>query len=164
MLQLKPFIPLKDHSQQLLPLLLAAAENECLSSHLYYHLLNDLTVLTPVLATNLQSALVETNTHHEDMLKSIKRLGGEPRIKSVATRFSAMKLAPHQLVKMLYESDAFLAATYTDICTLTMEYDYQIFDLSYRNLTEKVHHLNQIKSILHHYQDAELATKKEKIL
>ncbi|KZM42546.1 hypothetical protein OA92_11605 [Marinomonas sp. SBI22] len=148
MLQLKPFVPLEDHSQQLLPLLLAAVESECLSSHLYYHLLNELTVLTPTLVKGLQASLVETNTHHEDMLKVIKRLGGKPRTKTAATRFSVMKLEPYQLINMLYESDAFLAATYTDICTLTMEYDYQIFDLSYRNLSEKVQHLDQIKPIL----------------
>lgn len=151
MLQLKPFEPLEDHTQQLLSLLLVAVESECLSSHLYYLLLNELTVLTPTLAKGLQISLVETNKHYEDILKTIRRLGGFPRSKRVATHFSSMKLEPRQLVSMLYESDAFLVATYTDICTLTVEYDYKTFDLSYRNLSEKTHHLTQIKSILHSY-------------
>lgn len=147
MIHIKPFPSQGDRSEQLLSLLLSVAESELLACRLYSDMLKEMN-LSPVLIDLCRGALIETQAHCHSITECIERLNGSESAERKQNKLSPITLGFYHLLNVLYKTESFSVQTYIEICTLSLEYDYRIFDLSYRNLHEKNHYQNQIKNML----------------
>ncbi|WP_419811448.1 hypothetical protein [Bacterioplanoides sp.] len=57
-------------------------------------------------------------------------------------------LTTQNLLQHLCDIEAFSVKAYNEICNIAMEYDYQVFDLSYRNMNENLAHLDFVSHLL----------------
>ncbi|MEM9301532.1 MAG: ferritin-like domain-containing protein [Pseudomonadota bacterium] len=102
------------------------------------------------LAALSRTAQEEDMDHYRLMRAGLIRLRGVPVHPS--HRFELEPWIQHrsldELLRFVHSAEAALIRWYREICALTIELDYQIFDLAFRNLQENAHHQAGIANLL----------------
>ncbi len=154
------FYPKDKHelSEKLLMLLMSVAGNELRTHRLYKEFLgnSENIALTPELYEHFQKALDEDRDHYKAIEGCIKRLNGgktiNSRQQSKKHEVTPRLISLDGLLENLRITEAFSVQAYAEICNISMEYDYSIFDLSYRNMNENLLHRDLVADIIkeHH--------------
>lgn len=135
--------------ERLLTLLHSVASNELLTHKLYAEFLNNAAGISPDISDLCQSALDEDQDHLHAINQCIERLNGRlPNTQALAAMPARQKLTTNYLLAQLQKNEAFSVKAYNEICAISMEYDYQVFDLSYRNMNENMAHLDFVSNLL----------------
>lgn len=158
MMHIDAFQPTGNRLEPLLSSLLAVNESERLICSLYTALLNQAKDQTSELILVFRDALKDAQQRYDAITECYQRLSGK-YIEKKQSSPSLIRLRADHLLKMLSDADVLLMQEYTDICTLSMDYDYRIFDLSYRNLYEKTHHLDRIRQVMRKETSSTFTTK-----
>lgn len=130
------------------------AESELATYALYQHIsCRSSHHATPALARLSQTAQIEDMDHYWLMQSGIRRLGGvEPipddTLAGLLEDSDLRRTALREILRLLRDAEARLVHGYQEICALAMEFDYQIFDLAFRNMQENALHQASLESIL----------------
>lgn len=133
-------------SKEIANLLASLAMQEKLSSKLYQAIIASQDKLQPAITEWCTRAQDEDNVHLQEINKHMQRLNIQAVLPTVACPSSGNACAAdHCPVPALINKLTFLETesirAYSRLCDLCMEYDYRLFDLSYRHLQENLQHL-----------------------
>jgi len=139
--------------ERIIFLLAAVADNELHTHKLYSEFLaSTYASSAPEVVGLFEQALDEDRDHFHAVAACLERLNAKSVEKNSpieAPKDHKLSLNTLKLLfKTLHEIEAFSVKAYSEICCMTLEYDYRTFDLSYRNMNENMHHLNTITDIL----------------
>lgn len=141
-----------ERHRKLVMLINAVATNELHTHHLYSQLLGSGSDLPSTLSKLFHTALDEDKDHFHAMATCIQRLNGNPAALRTHNHQSTLphisKVHIEDLLQTLIEKEGALVNAYSEICNITLEYDYYVFDLSYRNLHGNMSHLNIVTELL----------------
>lgn len=136
-----------DLSVPMIHLLSLVAENEVRTQHLYARILmfqdspgSALRNLIP----HFEEASAEDKDHYHAIRECMFRLRG----KGFGKRITAQRALPltagqqrlHELLALLHQTEASSIRAYSELCSITLEQDYRVFDLSYRNMHDNMLH------------------------
>ncbi|MCH2157426.1 MAG: hypothetical protein MK096_01425 [Oleiphilaceae bacterium] len=97
------------------------------------------------------TALTEDKDHYQCIEHCIELIQGpEAPTKTRNKHYPSTQLKSSfsKLLKSLYLSEASSVQAYSEICTMTLEKDYRLFDLAYRNMHENIVHLDAVEEAL----------------
>ncbi|WP_461538585.1 ferritin-like domain-containing protein [Spongorhabdus nitratireducens] len=140
-----------DRSERLISLLSAVADNELRTHRLYSQFLNSSADIsaTSGLTGLFKTALNEDRDHYHAIVECIKKLNGHSALeKQAMSKPASGHVNINKLLKTVRMTEAFSVKAYAEICAMTLEYDYSIFDLSYRNMNENMLHLDLVTDFL----------------
>lgn len=140
-----------ERSAQLLMLLCAAANSESLTQALYGQFLESPICDSQCNTQLLRLASSEDKLHFEAIDECIHRLDKSGKQLANAKPMSNSNwqspLAEQHLLTTLGSIEARSVQLYTQICALSMEFDYKIFDISYRNMHNNMLHMNTLQAM-----------------
>ena len=144
-------------SQKLISLLKTVADNERQTHKLYTDFLQSSHSISDDITDLCHTALHEDKSHFDEILACLKRLEATSHSQQAQKLFFTPEypLTTENLLQHLRDIEAFSVKAYNEICNISMEYDYQVFDLSYRNMNENLAHLDFVSNLLHNLHAGE---------
>jgi ferritin-like protein len=157
-----------DQNEQLLSLLFKAARNELLSYQIYAYLTQN-PRWTPIsnISHLIQVAEFEDWEHYREIINCIERLNGDVNsMLKYTSKFQALKpwFTVHDCLALLRTTETVSVNAYTEMCMISMEYDYRVFDLSYRNLHENIQHQRVVTEALNNNLCIESTSQKSQAI
>lgn len=142
-----------ERSAQLLALLSTAADNELLTHQLYAQFLQSPCPQAFLPSTALlELASAEDKDHFEaidECITRLRRSDNHHHWEQVGTpKRTHSRQSQFKLLETIGNIEARSVQLYAQICALSMEFDYQVFDLSYRNMHDNMLHMNSLKDFL----------------
>lgn len=144
-------------SQKIINLLQTVADNERQTHRLYADFLQSSHGISDDITDLCHTALHEDKSHFDEILACLKRLEAVSHSQQIKKFFFTPEypLTTENLLQHLRDIEAFSVKAYNEICNISMEYDYQVFDLSYRNMNENLAHLDFVSNLLNNLHSGE---------
>ena len=151
----------EQRSQKLINLLRSAAANEMLTHRLYVDFLDNSKHLSTDISELCETALTEDQSHLKTLMQSIERLSGNHCNNDLKLVHLPADYQPTTdcLLSKLCVTEAVSVQMYNEICNIAIEYDYQVFDLSYRNMNENLAHLDFVSHLLSNLKSTQPVNK-----